>query len=88
MMLDEAQIAMGIDHPNVARTRADIWSLGANGANDANDANDAARLVAKRPKTPSSDGAHGSPGRRAVAGRNLRETIAQSARHALRAILS
>jgi len=85
MMLDEAQIAMGIDHTNVARTRADVWSLG---ANDANDANDAARLVAKRPKTPSSDGAHGSPGRRAVAGRNLRETIAQSARHALRAILS
>ena len=54
MMLDEAPIAMGIDHPNVARTRADLWSLG---ANDANDANDAARLVAKRPKTPSSDGA-------------------------------
>ena len=81
MMLDEAQVAMGIDHPKVARTRADLGTLGANGAHDA------ARLVAKRPKTPSSDGAHGSPGRRAVAGRNLRETIAQSARHALRAIL-
>ncbi len=39
MMLDEAQIAMGIDHPNVARTRADLWSL---------DANDAASVAAPR----------------------------------------